>query len=350
MEFYIVNSYFDIMLNHLKAENNHKYLVLQNYTSIQWLTKYQDTGEFSIECVDSLENRTISVGNCIYRNDINAYGVIEEAEFNNGKVVFRGYLDALDKIINKVEMKIQNVESGIKKILESNHRGHLKYSLIEKGWNLNLSDTYEVSFDSLKDILINVCKRAGIGYRMSDVYEIELFKGITRKDAILSDEIGNITNQKLYFDNVDSKNRAIVVGEDKSGKAIIVEVDNPNNQIGARAYAEKYVDAKNTKITYKDANNVEKSYTDAEYRNILYQRGLEELLKCNQIEEFSCVVNEVSFSYQYGKDFWVGDILPVRSKKYNKNIYMQVSEVREIWEAANINKKRVRLTLKNIGG
>ena len=103
----------------------------------------------------------------------------------------------------------------------------------------------------------------------------------------------------------------------------------------------------NPKYTYE-----EKSYTDAEYTALLEARGLEKLAEHLKTLEVDAQIGQGLM--EYGKDYFLGDIVPLKITKYGLLISARVAAVKTIYESTgrtvtavlsdfNITKEALRL-------
>lgn len=348
MYLYVHYNLYDNIIDHNNIANLSKITIVQNYTSIQWLTNFKDAGQFAIECIATKDNiRYLTIGNTIVRSDNGESGVIEEVLVKGNRMSIKGHLDCLDKIVNTKAFTVENVVNGLKELLKNNQRGTLKYNLVNNGVLPSLKiEPLSIQNDNLRKIIIDICKRVNIGYKISK-YDISIYSGRDlSKSKVFSDEIGNVINEQLIYDITNFYGCAVVMGDGEEGKRQIAYVNNPNIPNSIKLpYSEIFVDGKSIKKTYKDSNNIDCTYSDSQYLKLLEEQGLAKLYECNSIQSYKCDINLSNSTYVFGKDYLLGDIISIWSKKYNLNIKVRIIAVKEIWENGT---KKINLTLENI--
>ncbi len=338
-----MNNVYDGKKDYFKPENRYKYGLIQNYTSIQWLTEFDDSGEFCIECVATDENIKILQPNYIVvRNDVKEWniGIIQKVSIKENKMSVRGTLDPLDHLVNINVAKITDVKEGISNML--NQTATIPFSLS----NTNVSNTVaemDIQYKDYQEIIKKVCNTADLGYAMIGLYGVRLYSGNMIINNMLSDMLDNIINQVIDLDSTNVKSHAIVLGDQKDSVNTIVRVNNP---INVDTFSEVFIDAKSTSRKYKDSAGAEKTYTDIEYENLLIKKGLEKLEKCIPINKFSCEVNTAYEHLKIGIDYKLGDIIKVKSTKYNYIVNMRIIKIKEIFEES----KKVIITLETKEG
>lgn len=321
--------------------------ILQNYTSIQWERSYAGTGKFEIHVFPTKENvenlvagqtrlvnqETLEIGFITYLKDEDDYGQKKD------DIEIRGYFDNLDQRINCRTWHFgKNVESDLISCILFNRRGldvQIKSSQIGLVSNeLDMESTWK----TLRDTVQLVCAKTGYGYRMvadkmsanepQSLNQFNLYQG-NKRNVKFSDKLSNITFQKIEFDYSKYKNYAYVCAQGEGEQRTVVEVDLTN---GSDRY-ELYVDSRNTSKKYQDKNGVERTYSDAEYRALLQNEGLEALGKYSAIKNFTCTVDTNDPLFKFREEYDLGDIVTVESVRYNiHDTLYRISGVKEIDE------------------
>ena len=121
------------------------------------------------------------------------------------------------------------------------------------------------------------------------------------------------------------KNFAYVLGDDDDGKRRMVTVDMREAN---EPLIEMYVDARDLQRTYKDSNGNEQTYSDSEYNELLRIRGEEKLLETREVAfVFSFTLNPEDKLIILGRDYDLGDIVPVISIKYGLQVYARITGI-----------------------
>lgn len=329
MEFYIYD------------KNDDRVGVLDNYSSIQWISNYDTTGEFWIVAKETdLNLMNLITGNRILKTDDNTIGFIKYSYSHDGIMDIRGYLDNLDDRINFDTAHIRDVSRDISALVENNTRG-LDIRVIDHIGPDVLIEKTETTYKPLRDTISSTCIQTGTGYRFvkkGDHFNcLELYKRDRNYNVIFSEEYNNIVEQSYSKDTSNYKNVAIVAGEGEGSERKIVMVDQANDQ---ERY-ELFVDARDITRKYTDENKVEHTYLEKEYEEILKQRGVDKLKEKKAVEDYRVNIDATNDTFVYKKDFFLGDIVKVKSLKYGFCKWFRIKSVKEIYEKSY----RIVLTL-----
>lgn len=332
--------------------------ILQNYTSIQWKRKYAEAGQFEIHARPTKENlANIKEGVTRFVNQatreigfVSFFHDEESEDDAQSDIEIRGYMDNLDQRINTRTWKFgTNVESDVIDCIEFNQRG-LDINFLEtQGFQVSGLDM-ESTWETLRDTVKLVCEQTGLGYRVladklagkspEALNQFGMYKGQVRR-VKFSDKLSNITFQSIERDISNYKNFAYVCAQGEGDERTVVEVDLSN---GGERY-ELYVDSRNTSKKYTDSSGQEKTYTDTEYKNLLYNEGLEELAQHSSIVQFNVTVDPNDPLFRFRIDYDLGDIVTVESVKYNiQNTLYRISGITEIDEEG-VETIEIELTL-----
>ena len=182
----------------------------------------------------------------------------------------------------------------------------------------------------------------GMSHRIAYNYEqnklrFEVWEGLDRTDeqdvnswAIFSDSFRNIRDAVYNQDESNYKNVAYVAGAGEGSSRTIVEVDirtDPNEE-----RRETWVDARDLQKTYT-SGGTQVTYTDAQYRELLRQRGLDKLTQFAQIETVNSNVDP-SANLVYGVDYDLGDLCTYRYTDVNIEMSKRITEITETIEGS----------------
>ncbi len=322
------------------------------FNTLMWYRRYYSPGIFELHLSADYFD-LINSGRYLYRNDRTELGVIREVNFargeksektayckgffsehllNNGVIypVFSrtGKPDALAHGV--VDAYLINPADGKRKINADMRLGKLE--------GLGTSITLQNTGDEVGTKLYEVLKTQEMSQRLVFDYlenslTYEVWRGKDRTDnqtenswAIFSDSFRNIKNAQYDRDESDYKNVAYVAGEGEGSARIVVEVDIRSSPDEERR--ELFVDARDLQ---KTTDNV--TYTDAQYRDLLFQRGLEKLAEYAVIEKVDSGVDP-SANLIYGVDFDLGDLCTYRYSDVNIECSKRITEIQEILEGS----------------
>lgn len=185
---------------------------------------------------------------------------------------------------------------------------------------------------NLMECIFELCKAYGYGFKIvreNDQLHFYFYNGVNRSRnqndiprVIFTFEFGNLLNSRYSIDYQTEKTAAFIIGE---------EMDDGTPQqtttigVGSGlARKEIFVDASDLSHEKED----ESIMTDEEYITALQNRGLDSLAE-NQITE----TNEFDFDpyrmYKYRQDFFVGDIITCVNK-YGIQTNARITEMNEI--------------------
>lgn len=324
---------------------------IQIFNTLLWYRRYYSPGIFELH-VPAEYFDLINSGQYLYRNDRTELGVIREVNFMRGEkgektAYCKGYF--AEHLLNNAVIypafgRTGTSETLARSIVEqyiidpADTKRKMKNIRLgaEKGIGdpISLQNTGDHVGDRLYDMLKTqeMSQRLVFNYQ-ENTLTYEVWKGLDRRDtqqenswATFSDHFCNIKNAQYDRDESDLKNFAYVAGEGEGPDRKVVEVDIRSSPGEERR--ELWVDARDLQ-QYSD--NV--SYTDAQYRNMLFQRGLEKLADYAAIEKVDSDVDPAA-NLIYGTDFDLGDLCTYRYSDVNIECSKRITEVQEVFEGA----------------
>lgn len=336
-------------------QKGNKLAPLQNRTSVQWKPRYYESGTCEIHARPTDENvKYLKKWNrviCIERNEIM---FISSVSRTDDEIIIKGHMDNLDTMINRYTVTIKNVEDGLREVLMRNGiRGLNVVTGVPKGFTHTIKGGMQTTYGTIRETYEKVCKEFNLGWheivKGTSLNYLELYEGEIKQRARFSDAIGNVINQSYEEDMSKYKNVVCVAGEEKEdGTRTIVEV---NMKQEGEPYLELYVDARDIQSEYKDENGNDKTYTKEEYESLLRERGkakLEETRKDAFIYNFE--LNQDNAISVLGKDYDLGDVVPVLSTKYNLQVYARITGIDFIEEGNEDTKIKLEVKLEEMKG
>lgn len=321
------------------------------FNTLLWYRRYYSPGIFELH-VPAEYFDLINSGQYLYRNDRTELGVIREVNFMRGEksektAYCKGYFaehllnnNVLYPAFNKtgtpeivahtaVDQYIINPANRDRKI-QNIQLGPVKGG----GTSITLQNTGDHVGDRLYDTLKTqeMSQRLVFDY-LENTLTYEVWQGLDRRDiqnvnswAIFSDSFRNIKNAQYDRDESDCKNFAYVAGEGEGSARKIVEVDIRSSPDEERR--ELWVDARDLQ-QHSDTVN----YTDAQYYDLLFQRGLERLADHAAIEKVDSDVDPGA-NLIYGTDFDLGDLCTYRYSDVNIECSKRITEIQEVLEGS----------------
>lgn len=335
-------------------QNGKKVAPLQNRTSVQWKPRYYESGTCEIHARPTDDNvkylKKFNRVVCIERNEIM---FISNVRRTDDELVVKGYMDNLDQRINSSTITITNIEQGLINLVNKNKRGLDIIVGDPTGISASVESGTETTYSELRETFAKLCKEYNLGWREivkdNKLNCLEIYEGRLKQRARFSDAIGNVINQSYEENMTDYRNYAFVAGEEKEdGTRKIVNIDLRKE---GEPILEMYVDARDLQSEYKDDSGLDHTYSDLEYENILKERG------CIKLEEsrekaltYKFELNNSNSISVLGKDYDLGDIVPVLSTKYDLFVYARIVGIDFIEEGNEDTKVKLEVKLEEMKG
>lgn len=130
--------------------------------------------------------------------------------------------------------------------------------------------------------------------------------------VLYSTELDDVLSSEYSYDASEYKNFALVAGEGEgSARKQITVSDIDGSLLTGFNRRELFVDARDLQ---KDADP-DDPMTDDEYEEALQSRGKEKLSDAQLVQSFSATVRTLDPTYEYGKDFFLGDTITVTDER-----------------------------------
>ena len=346
--------------------------LVEEISSLQWLSLYADAGEAKLVCVASENNRALlQRGMRLWCNEQPECAVIRQTELeDDGKTAMLTVRAPLSvarwqKRVAMGTVQIRNVETAMLQLARSNRRGLAGTTAPAKG--LTATTESQTSWGSVLDAEKALAAASGLGFRevfdpASGTETFEVYQGTDRTAegteafvGYLGDDIGNISDIHIKDSEADWYNAAVVAGQGE-GADRKVEIVSLGEALG-EARRELWVDARDIAATYQTATPTgttdadgnprytyeQHAYTDVEYAALLRTRGTEKLQE--HLRGFVVTVQAEQTLMRYGVDYFLGDVLPVKLIRYGLRLSARVSGVQTIYEA---DGRRILLQLSDM--
>lgn len=333
--------------------------VLQHDDAVQWLENYQTPGEVKIDAQATQDNFTMLVdGNRIMNTDTNTVARICHVDLvqTEAEELITVRADITSELLSdRVLMATEhatNVEAAMYAIYSKNRRA----LPIEVGSAEGFAEQtdMEITWGSVLDAEIKLAEVSGLGFTVlfdpeTGTETFKVYKGVDRSDetnpgyvGYFGTDVGNIQDVSVTSGTTDYKNVAVVAGagEGVEREVRIVSLGN----VSGENRRELYVDARDLQREYQVATPTgeldEKGnplytyetrlYTDTEYNAMLDARGLEKLAECLRTFSITCTI--VQNNIQYGVDYFLGDLMPVKLPEYGIYASARISSVTMVYE------------------
>ncbi|MGD9559348.1 MAG: hypothetical protein AB7V55_01925 [Oscillospiraceae bacterium] len=349
-------------------ENREWVGLLQDTASVQWQEFYAKPGEVKIVAAATEQNRALlRKGNRLYSSDFDTIARIEQVEWSESRakstLTVRACATAalLDERVVMAVVNVLNVEQAMYAVYGMNRRGLPIASFSPIGYGEEVET--QLCWGSVLDGLKTLAEVSGLGFKvffdasLGEEY-LYVYKGVDRRagqpgyGGCLQLDGGG--EHSVVTSSANCKNVAVVEGG-SDGKVVTVSPIG----VAGEARRELYVDAKHLQKQYRVAHNTgnedvygnpiytytTQTYPDADYTAQLYNAGLKALLE--QTEVFEIESRAAGQLMQYGVDYGLGDIVPVRVPAYEGSVDMRVEAVKRVYETSG---ERTILGLRAVDG
>lgn len=318
MELYILNNQFQTIK------------FIDDYSSLEWVTRYYDTGEFVIRTRACKENvETLKSGYYLVREDDERIMMIEKIEINTSnatgneiavsgrsieailgrRIIWTQTNSKAGETVEAFTRRLVN-ENCINPTITNRKIPNLKLGTL-KGFTEKID--IQVTGNNLLTTIIEICKTYNIGFKitMNEASELvfNLYKGIDRSYnqnsnpyVIFSENFDNIIKTEYMYDETNLSNVALIGGE---GEGTERRYQMLGIAVGINR-REIFVDA-------KDISSNSGEIAIADYNNLLIERGNEKIAENSFTESYEGEVDTTNL-YQYKKDFDIGDIVEIEDK------------------------------------
>ena len=319
--------------------------VCDSFSSLLWDIEYYKCGEFEVYIAASSRNIEIfQTGRIVGRDDDKEhFGLIESVELETDSedgdyLIIKGrfLMCLLERRIIYPTLNFTTMTTYgmiIQKAVENNAltSGNrlipgLKLGEIQ-GACWSQTTKLQVSYENLMEWIYTICEKIGgtANIRLSKIAEeqyemiFELLQGEDRSmmqeenpHIVFSDSYNNLLSFTYFTDTSVKKNFAYVLGkgEGEQRKRTTFYYGNEPEQLNRY---EVYVDAKD--ISDEEQENGEtKPISDAEYIELLKEKGNQNLIPTKTKSESQIAVQSTQF--QYGVDYFVGDFVTVEHQRF----------------------------------
>jgi len=318
--------------------------LIDTYESLLWVGRYNQCGDF--ELFTSVNDKILNDLRTGYYlvNELSDHVMIVEdlkikSDIENGNTIAfsgRSVESILDRRIVWNQTTIDgNLQDGIIRLLNEN-------IILPTDVNRKISNfTYELSTDiavtsltlsaqyiglNLLEVIKGICESNSIGFKIKvvdGVFIFSLYAGVDRSyDQIVNPYVeftpkfDNLLNSNYEESNKALKTVSLVVGEGEITSRLTTIIGD-GVELSRR---EIFTDGSNISRTVDTV-----VLTELEYKELLKQRGQEDLLLNASVELFDGEV-EATQMYKYGEDFFVGDIVQI-SNEYGMESKSRVTEI-----------------------
>lgn len=320
------------------ARMNFKGLV-ENQTSLLWNRAYYGGGSFELYCPVTTNNQSLlQMGNLVWLRGAVEAGVIEsltlEQNSVKNQITVKGrFLDSyMTRRLIRPSYSITNglVETAMRDILSN----AAPLPLVQLGDVQGFEDTvtFQATYKNLFDYEQKLAKYANIGFRFRPDFTektitFELFRGLDRTMAqsdrnrvVFSQAYNNIAEAKYTTNSQLLKNVCYVGGQGEGAQRTIV-IAGDDTLAGLYRF-EVFVSASDISP---------EGISQAEYENMLIQRGNNELQHDTYVNSFECVT-DANRNFVYKRNYDLGDIVTIQKENWGLSTDLRLTAITEVYE------------------
>ena len=306
--------------------------IVDDYQSIIWTERYSEAGDFEIYGnTSSSIAKYAKLGNYVRIPESDRVMIIEDIQIdestNSNKILVRGRsLESIlmRRLVWKQTIFYGNVQDGIKKLLNENviapedtNRTIPNFIFLESEDPAVTScsvESAQFTGDTLYSVFQQLLEPFNLGFKiiLTDEHYIvcTLYAGVDRSYSqsdrpyvVFGQDFDNIISSKLTNNMTKYCNLALIAGEDEgSDRKTAVYTKEDTEPAGLNRY-ELFVDARD--VSSKTDGG---TLSPTDYQNQLITRGAEKLSENDYDWTFDAQIDTVK-SYQFKKDYYLGDIL-----------------------------------------
>lgn len=190
---------------------------------------------------------------------------------------------------------------------------------------------YQNSYGNVAEEIETLCTSYDFGIRETAVSlgepnnKIEFYQGRDLTQIVeFSEDFENLKKSGYQNNNFDESTTAIVFGEGDGGERKSVVI---NPEVEGLKRKELYVDARDLQ-----QESDEKVLTDAEYEEALTDRGVTKLSERQRILTLTGEVQVGSKLFKLGTDYWLGDKVTIKSKRYNLKKEVVITTINKTYD------------------
>lgn len=321
--------------------------VIDDYESLIWAKRYFEFGDCELYVGATSEYLSIIKKGCyLMRNDddmicrIKSIELDTDAEEGNHLIIVgHDCRSILSQRVIWFQTNVRKitVEKYIRKLVSENvvdpTIDERKVDNFTLGDEVGLTDEIkeqQVTYKPLDEKIIELCKAYGYGTRVSfnddNEFVFEVYKGLDRSynqdendHVVFSSEFDNIISSKYISDDTGLRNVALVAGEGEGSER--------------KRYSYGKAEGLNRYELFVDANDLSSNVEEGEtidYTEAMKARAIEALAEYGTVESFEGEV-EPNYSYKYGTDYNLGDIVQVKND-YGVEASARITEVIETFD------------------
>lgn len=353
--------------------------IIDTANSIIWHSVYFGVGDFEIYAQATPAHiELLTIGNYVTRNGTNDVGIIEnitvDFDLQNGYMITASGRFAKSILDRRLIYKLSGntntptilsglVEVAARQLVLDNAincsfdstRNIPNFVLGQlKGFQAKIVDENgnaaqkQVSYQNLLDYTDGLLQEYGLAAKVhinesNKNFLYTVYTGTDRsvdntggfEPIILSTEYDNLNASSYLYDLQPLKNAVLIGGAGEGLDRFYSVLKGSQTGLQLR---EIFLDASSVNKKYKNAgSDTEQEYTTAQYTALLKQQGKLTLTKHIATENFNGEINVSFGTYQFNRDYFLGDIVTIQDNKINKYINERITEATEVQDENGYN-------------
>ena len=348
--------------------------VIDNATSIIWVTEYYGAGH--LEIYAPITDNTIKLlkkGNYVVRRDEVQAAIIEAVSYKesaeSGMMIIArgrmlksildrrlaymlkdshhikpvrvtGYVRNVQEVVRKQAGTLAGAVRTIPKLTIGSDGGITKK--IETDTELEGESSRQSSYKNLLSFTDSILQEYECGALMrltSSSLVYDLYEGKDRtvnntdgnKPVIFSQNFDNLLSATFDTDETFYKNYALIGGEGEGENRFFAEFKE--NEATGLDRRETFVNALDIPQTYTDEQGQEQTYTDDEYTALLVGQAQTELKELVTTEKMEAELNLIYSPFKLREDFSLGDKVTIQDNRLDLYMNVRILKITEVQDA-----------------
>lgn len=346
--------------------------IIDTAKSIIWHSVYFGVGDFEIYAQATTNHlNLLQIGNYVTRNDTNDVGIIEKINIDftidDGYMIIASGRFAKSILDRRLIYKLSGttntptilsglVEVAARSLVQNNainctfdtRRNIPNFALGQlKGFQARIVDESgnaaekQVSYQNLLEYSDNLLKEYGLAAKVhinesNKNFLYTVYTGTDRstdntggfQPIILSTDFDNLNSSNYARDITPLKTSVLIGGAGQDLDRFYTLYTQNKSGLALR---EVFLDASSINRTYKEeGSDTEKTYTNAQYRALLNQQGKLKLRQTVIDEKFNGDINVSFGTFQFNRDYFLGDIVTIQDNHINKYVNDRITEATEV--------------------
>ncbi len=311
--------------------------IISSFTSLIWGESYTGSGKLQVVLPKTADAaRIIACGNFIGIPSSDTLMIIQSTEDKDNSIWAYG-CEAKSLLAARVYAGTVKCKGNIELALRAAVTESRPYSILGLAplRGITKTTTSQRTYPTLYELSRVWCETGDMGFRLihdKSAHRLlyDVYEGAERNGIKFAEQYGNLTNLERLLSETSYRNFAYVGGEGEGSDRVFVTAGDSSATDFERR--EIFVDARDLQR--------EEGQTLDEYKTLLVARGNEKLNEAARVQEITFDISSTDF----GKSFYLGDIITCVLPDYNSVLSVRVAEFTNTYEN---NQITTQLTLGN---